>query len=157
MKTAQVAYCLMLLILSVSCGVTFAEENADDRYSYRNVCPAPAGGNMVADKWNFYQCDCTSYVADRLNKAGIDFNNSYKKVAWGYAANWKSAAKKAGLSVNGTPRKGAVAWFSYGHVAYVEKVDGKKIIISEYNYEPSYDHNRREINASSVSSYLHIR
>ncbi|MGB3072843.1 MAG: hypothetical protein WBB68_01125, partial [Candidatus Moraniibacteriota bacterium] len=83
--------CIISLILTVfSCLVSA------DPYLYGNVCPAgpdgqPGGrvhggywvpqnsngtGMFWADKWNFAQCNCTSYAAQRVNMNGITFNNS---------------------------------------------------------------------------------
>ena len=147
--------CISLVVLSIiiCAGLSYA----GDTYNYKKDCPA-AGPKNIPDKWNFYKCECTSYVADKLNEDGVKFSNSYKKIKWGNASNWKSAAKNAGFSVNNTAKKGAVAWFS-GHVAYVDRVDGKKVILSEYNYNPpwGYKYSTREINATSVSSFLHIK
>lgn len=129
---------------------------AADSYNYKSSCPSPAGGMMWVDPWNFYKCECTSYVADKLNEKGIKFNNAYKGVRWGYAKNWKNAAKSAGFTTNNTPKVGSIAWFSYGHVAFVESVSGTKVTISEYNYY-AYKYSTRTIKITSVSSFLHIK
>ena len=118
---------------------------AENTYKYKDVCPNPAGGNEYVDDWGFYKCECTSYVAFKLNEAGIPFRNHYKGVHWGYASNWKSAAEGAGVPTYNSPKPGDVAWWS-GHVAYVERVDydsngnWEKMWISEYNYDPPYGH-----------------
>lgn len=122
---------------------------AKDTYDYDNNCPKPNGGKMVTDKWKFYQCECTSYAADKMNEHKVNLTNSYKGVRWGYASNWINAASQAGISYNSTPKNRDIAWFSYGHVAYVESVDSKgNITVSEYNYK-SYDYNMRTIKKGS--------
>ena len=108
-------------------------------------------GSYWADRWNFAQCNCTSYVAHRLNLAGLKFSNSSFGVSrWGHAHNWDDAAEDAGIIVSTTPKKGSVAQWnvgeiggSYGHVAYVDDVKlntdntVESITISQYNITPN--------------------
>ncbi len=116
---------------------------ANSDYPYdENSCPPPRV--YVNGYWGFYKCECTSYVAFKLNEDEIPFHNHYKGVHWGDAGNWKSAANSVGVPVYDSPEPGDVAWWS-GHVAYVEKVDyvdgqWEKVYISEYNYSPPYGH-----------------
>lgn len=65
---------------------------------------------------------CTYYVATRKS---IPQN-------WGNAESWLGAAQAAGYQTGSVPKPGAIAW-TYGHVAYVEKVSGGKVLISEMN------------------------
>lgn len=57
---------------------------------------------------------------------------------WGNAAQWLSAARRAGFQIGQTPRVGAVAvWTNsyYGHVAYVTEVQSPhRIRVQESNY-----------------------
>lgn len=128
---------------------------AADTYLYKDSCPSPSGGNMVVDKWSFYKCECTSYVAHKLNESGIAFNNSYGGAHWGYASNWRTAAQSIDITTTSTPRPGDVAWFS-GHVAYVESVSGSDITISEYNITP-HEYGYRTINVSSVETFIRFQ
>lgn len=135
----------VVLLLVAVVGVV----RASDTYDYNGSCPQN-GGKMKIDKWSFYQCECTSYASDKMNEHGVKLNNSYKNVRWGYASNWINAANAAHISYNTTPKKRDVAWFSYGHVAYVEDVDSKgNVTVSEYNYSPKYDYNKRTIKKGS--------
>lgn len=111
-------------------------------YPYPNApdCTEAAGSNAgcVVDQWNFYQGQCTSGVAWKLNAVnGVAFTNYYKGVRWGNAANWDDAARSVGIPVNGTPARGAVAqWNARNHVAWVEKVNSDgSIVIWEMNYD----------------------
>lgn len=135
-------------------------------YLYSSVCPKGPDGNPGAkinggywntekgyfvDKWGFAQCNCTSYVAHRLNLAGLKFSNSsFGITRWGHAFEWDDAAETAGIIVSTTPKKGSVAQWNvgeiggeYGHVAYVDDVvlnaDGtvRSITISQYNITPN--------------------
>jgi surface antigen len=108
------------------------------------VCPSSGGSQCVADQWNFYQGQCTSWVAYRLDQLnGIAFNNSFgDDGTWGDAANWGPHAQSLGIAVNGTPMVGSVAWWPDGsahpggHVAYVEQVNSPtSIVVSEMNYD----------------------
>lgn len=126
---------------------------AGNTYNYANNCPANGGKGKI-DAWQFYQCECVSYGADKLNEKGIAFNNNYKNVKWGSAINWINAAKAARISYNTSPKRGDIAWFSYGHVAYVDSVDSKgNVTLSEYNYSPpyGYKYSTRTVKKGSTS------
>jgi surface antigen len=107
-------------------------------YSYPNAPQCTTGAHKcVLDKWSFYQGQCTSWVAYRLNDLnGIAFNDTYRGQTWGDASHWATAAKNLNIAVNGTPALGSVAWYSNDHVAYVEKVNSStSVVISEMNYD----------------------
>ena len=129
-------------------------------YPFAGECPSPSGGGLRVDPWNFYKCECTSYVASRLNRRGVPFTNQYKSPRWGNASNWSNAATNAGIpqdDSNVTPKWGDVAWFSSGHVAYVERVlPNGTIDISEYNYGSRHGYGTRNIKTSSVSKFIHF-
>jgi surface antigen len=151
-KVARVVACLAMVL-----GVAFvvvpapvvaqaspAIANRDHGYPYPNASDCDEtdqnGSGCVADKWRFFEGQCTSWVAYRLNqlnfKAEKDFHNYYK-VHWGNASNWGPAARSVGITVDDSPRKGDVAWWGAKfHVAYVEEVyaDGS-VLISEMNYD----------------------
>lgn len=70
---------------------------------------------------------CTWYVANRRAVPA----------SMGNAVNWYYAAQAAGFGVGSQPIVGAVAWTPagyYGHVAYVEAVEGNQVYVSEMNY-----------------------
>ena len=111
--------------------------------------------------WGFAACNCTSYVAYRLNLNGVQFTNTYDSnggeggqvSSWSHAKNWSNVASVAGIRVDKYPAVGSVAQWDaveiaggYGHVAYVYKInthgDGSlaSIEVAEYNYVPGvYD------------------
>jgi surface antigen len=101
-----------------------------------------AAQDSLVDPWNFYNRECTSFVAWRLNNdAGIKFHNYYLGPHWGDASHWKTAAVSAGITVDDNPTVGAIAWWasgsagsSRGHVAWVRTVSSTAISIEEYNY-----------------------
>lgn len=116
----------------------------------------------VVDDWNFYNRQCTSFVAWCLNdRNGIHFTNQYGGVrAWGNAKNWGTVAKSLGITVDMNPAVGAVAWWknltSAGHVAWVSAVNGDKVQIEEYRGGEGV-FRTREIKVSDVSGYIHIK
>ncbi|KAJ1938149.1 hypothetical protein EC988_007676, partial [Linderina pennispora] len=105
---------------------------ADD-YPYKGRCD-------IVDKWRYYSCQCVSFVAWRINsRLGINFHNRYKGKAWGNANQWDDAARASGVTVNDTPKPGAVGQTDrgsrFGHVVWVAKVSGDMVTIEEYNYK----------------------
>ncbi|SGO70005.1 Soluble lytic murein transglycosylase precursor [Mycobacterium tuberculosis] len=129
-----------------------------DNYPYKTA------NTSGADRWGFYIRQCTSFVAWRLNEAGIPFHNTMKGGRFGNAENWADNARRLGYTVNNKPAVGAVAQWNagafghsgYGHVAYVTAVDGSKITIEEYNYK-QFSYSRRTLPASQVSNYIHFQ
>lgn len=75
---------------------------------------------------------CTYYVASRR----------YVPTSWGNANSWYYDAQYSGYKVGSAPAAGAIAWTGagyYGHVAYVEKVQGGQVEVSEMNYNGGWD------------------
>ncbi|KAK4151993.1 CHAP domain-containing protein [Chaetomidium leptoderma] len=124
-----------------------------DDYPYKGSC----GG---VDPWNYYKCQCTSFVAFRINKRlGVKFHNKYKGAAWGNANTWDNAAKATGVKVNSTPVPGCVAQSNtgnYGHVAWVTAVNGNKVTIEEYNHGTRERYGKRTVNKGDFN-YIHIK
>jgi surface antigen len=126
-----------------------------------------AAQDSVVDPWLFYNRECTSFVAWRLNHdAGVDFHNYYLGVHWGNASNWKYAASQVGVRVDSTPHLGALAWWakgspgsSRGHVAWVKGVTSSSITIEEYNYLSAGRYDQRTIYSDSSmwpSAFIHV-
>jgi len=103
---------------------------------------------------------CTWYVAQK--RTDIPSN-------WGNAKNWLGNALSAGYSVckgaNCTPKKGAIislkdsGWQAilYGHVAYVESVNGNQINITEMNRVGRYKVSSRTLNIGDgkIAGYIY--
>jgi surface antigen len=117
-----------------------------------------AAQDSMFDPWRFYNRECTSFVAWRLNSQnGVDFTDFYRGPRWGDASNWGPTARSLGIPVDSTPKPGAVAWESGGdHVAWVADVrsDGS-IDIEEYNHDFHGTYSTRHV-AASTFSYIHI-
>ncbi|KAH6622695.1 CHAP domain-containing protein [Chaetomium tenue] len=122
-------------------------------YPYKSSC----GG---VDPWNYYKCQCTSFVAWRINKRlGIKFHNQYKGTNWGNANTWDDAAKRTGVTVNSTPKPGAIAQSnagSYGHVAWVTAVSGNQVTIEEYNWAKREGYGKRTVSKGTFN-YIHLK
>jgi surface antigen len=124
--------------------------------------------DALVDPWQFYNRECTSWVAWRLNSENqVAFNDYWQGVHWGNASNWKNAAKALSIPVDNNPSRGAVAWWSAGsagssrgHVAWVQTVSDNAITIEEYNYLHAGMYDTRTITSSSSmwpSGFIHIK
>jgi surface antigen len=124
--------------------------------------------DSLVDPWQFYNRECTSFVAWRLNSENqVAFNDYWQGQHWGDASNWRRAALALDVPVDNNPSRGAVAWWaagsagsSRGHVAWVQKVGDGAITIEEYNYLHRGGYDTRTISSSSSlwpSGFLHIR
>ncbi|CXO38692.1 Secretory antigen precursor SsaA [Staphylococcus aureus] len=121
---------------------------------------ATTGSNGNASSFNHQNLytagQCTWYVFDRRAQAGSPISTY-----WSDAKYWAGNAANDGYQVNNTPSVGSIMQSTpgpYGHVAYVERVNGDgSILISEMNYTYGpYNMNYRTIPASEVSSYAFI-
>ncbi len=132
-------------------------------YPYASPPACTDGGACVADQWLFYRGQCTSWLAYRLNQLnGFAFSNYYGgQGRWGNADNWGPQARRLGIAVNTTPALGSIAWYSSGHVAYVEQVNSPtSIVISEMNYDGDNGFRIQSITPASgywPTGFIHIR
>lgn len=72
-----------------------------------------------------YNTNCTYFAWQKAYD-----NTGVALPGWGNANTWLDSAKKAGYETGSTPRANSIAvwkWSSYGHVGYVERVNGNKI------------------------------
>lgn len=132
-------------------------------YPYKNA------SSYGVDPWNFYNRQCTSFVAWRMNRdagrtsAPYAFMNWMNGFRWGHARDWDDTARNLGYTVNNTPKAGAIAhwgpWeggaYGYGHVAYVESVNADgSVNLSEYNWiNPLAYYERYGVHAAR---YIHV-
>ncbi|MEU6034428.1 CHAP domain-containing protein [Actinomadura sp. NPDC047616] len=112
------------------------------------------------DPYNFWAGQCTSFAAWRINdRLKLKFHNNYKGVNWGDAKTWDDAAKKVRLKVDRTPKVGNIAVWNdgrFGHVAYVARVDGSKIVVEEYNKSKREAYSERTISRNDPDNYIHF-
>jgi surface antigen len=86
--------------------------------------------------------NCTYYVAAKRSVPR----------GWGHARTWKPRAEASGYKTGNVAAVGAIAWTPfgrYGHVAYVEAVNGNQVTISEMNYVRWNRVNTRTVPAGS--------
>lgn len=129
---------------------------------------ANAAQDALVDPWRFYNRECTSFVAWRLNSTnGVPFTNQYlgADLWWGNANTWGTSARAKGVLVDKIPAVGSVAWSTagkYGHVAWVAEVlDNGKIVVEEYNWGTVNGekgrYRYRTALASSFTGFIHIK
>jgi peptidoglycan hydrolase CwlO-like protein len=105
-------------------------------YPYKNagfsMSTAPGcNDNDGPDKWGYCTRQCVSYAAWAVEASGRSAPKYY-----GNAKNWDDRARAAGISVYGSPQPGDIAVSNsgtWGHVMYVEAVDGDRMYVSQYN------------------------
>ena len=137
----------------------------------------------IVDDWNFYRCECTSFVAHCLTtRNGVDFHNRHvvyngtyyalnDNTKWGDANHWAETARFVGIPIDMNPAVGAVAWknktsrFPTGHVAWVSSVKGDSVTIEEYNqavlvdgvWKNDHKWHTRTVDKSEFDGYIHIK
>ncbi|KAL2022209.1 hypothetical protein VTK56DRAFT_5819 [Thermocarpiscus australiensis] len=124
----------------------------ENDYPYKGSCGP-------VDQWNYFKCQCTSFVAWRINdRLGIKFNNQYKGVNWGNAYTWDDAARATGVKIDTNPVPGSIAQTDAGsgHVAWVAAVNGDTVTVEEYNYAHPEAYGTRTV-AKSTFKYIHIK
>ncbi|RYP11780.1 hypothetical protein DL767_010705 [Monosporascus sp. MG133] len=127
-----------------------------DDYPYKGKCNVGSD----ADRWNYFKCQCTSFVAWRINeRLGIKFHNRYLGAHWGDAKTWDDAARQTGVKVDNNPVPGSVAVRNkgtWGHVAWVTAVSGDTVTIEEYNWNNVEAYSKRTL-AKSEFVYVHVK
>ncbi len=134
---------------------------------------AAMGGSIEpnsADMYSFFEGQCTSYTAWRLNQAGVPFHNhwrsgeiatcpvppsggrpqgaSWNAGRWSHAWQWYYKARHLGLRIDNKPAVNAVYCSltdsGYGHVGVVDSVgpDGSATI-AEYNWRNDQQFSKR--------------
>ena len=106
------------------------------------------------DPWNFFKGQCTSFAAWRARSVKhVGFTNYYKGQHWGNANHWDDAARAAGVTVASRPRPGDIAQSdagTYGHVAYVAKVNANgSFVVEEYNWSRTEGYDTRTTTVGS--------
>jgi surface antigen len=132
-----------------------------DAGEIKNDYPYGASTCGDVDRWYYYACQCTSFVAWRINdRLGLNFHNKYKGAAWGNAESWDEAARQTGVLVDNKPVPGSIAHTNAGgggagHVAWVAAVQGDSVTIEEYNYVNVEGYSTRTVPASTFD-YIHL-
>jgi surface antigen len=105
------------------------------------------------DPWGMYYRECVSYTAYKVNAA---YGNMPYWGGHGNANQWVANAQNEGIPTGSTPKVGSVGASSagyYGHVVWVEKVDGDTVYFSDYNRAGAGMYGT---SSSSASSFTYI-
>lgn len=141
-KAKRIFTILMALIVFISSmaasDITVKAAEETQETDYKSISePNWYGGAYSTNNpfaWsNQYYGQCTWYAWGRAYElTGVALNE-----CTGNAAKWYNAAKNAGRSVGSTPKANSIAVFGtsagYGHVGYVEAVNGDTVTLSESN------------------------
>ncbi|MCA9378990.1 VCBS repeat-containing protein [Candidatus Dojkabacteria bacterium] len=107
-------------------------------------CTIPGSPGHGFDAWGFYDTECVSYAAWRLNyesgrypnASHFFFSNYGDGGSWGFGSNWDVQAISLGYRVDNIPARGAIRNNSI-HVQYVEFVHNATgnltVDVSDYN------------------------
>ncbi|WP_051138807.1 CHAP domain-containing protein [Agromyces italicus] len=124
-----------------------------DDYPWWDQLPDDYGGGL--SPLRYYYRECVDFVAWRLNRdAGVtsapwkwDWSNLASGSAYAWADEWASR----GWPTSSTPVVGAVAWFPYNHVAYVQSINSDgSVNIEEYNQNSDHSYHQRTIPAGEA-------
>lgn len=131
------------------CTPGYTGANASGTWAWRYY-----GGSWATTPTGYH--NCTLYAAWRLAENGLPDPGR----SWGNAVDWAR-------SIGGGDRRpvvGSIAWWGasrgggYGHVAYVEQVNGSQILIRADNYSSTRGTTSAGwIDAASVELFLHPR
>ncbi len=124
-----------------------------DDYPWWDQLPDDYGGGL--SPLRYYYRECVDFVAWRLNRdAGVTsapWKWDWSNLASGSAYAWADAWSAKGWPTSSTPVVGAVAWFPYNHVAYVQSINGDgSVNIEEYNQNSDHSYHRRTIPAGEA-------
>lgn len=140
-----------------------ANQRAAQRAGSQTLVTGVAGGgeypgnwanapmDTIVDSWGLYNRECVSYAAWKVASTGR-FVPHFGGM--GNANQWESTVSAYGIQSGSEPRVGSVAVLyegAYGHVMYVEEVNGGQITISEYNYGWSGTYSKRTISSAGLT------
>jgi len=131
-----------------------------DDYPWPYAATDNDGGGL--SPLGYYYRECVDFVAWRLNR---DAGSTGDPWTWkwgnltpggGSASSWKNQWDRHGWATSDTPVVGAVAWFTYNHVAYVQSIPGDgTVVLEEYNWMGSHAYHTRTVSIGSVAKYLY--
>ncbi len=102
---------------------------------------ANAGQDSLIDSWGMYNRECVSYTAFKVHQDYLSGRDSHDMPWWGGIGNanqWDDNAAASGIPVDNNPTPGSIAVSNagyYGHVMYVEAVNGNQIYVQQYNQQ----------------------
>lgn len=117
---------------------------------------AHAPQDSIVDNWGMYNRECVSYAAWKVHQA---YGNMPYWGGYGNANQWPSNARGAGISTGSEPKVGSVAVMSggyYGHVAWVESVNGNTITVSQYNWGVAGEYSEMTVSKGAFDTYIYF-
>lgn len=111
--------------------------------------------DSVFDAWREYNRECTSFAAWALSS-----RNGFEMPFFDDARNWGARAQRLGYRVDSSPAVGTIAWSNagrWGHVAYVQAVNGGSVFIEDYNHRLDGHYDARWVPASTFTGYIHFK
>lgn len=143
-------------------GITAGDPNKGG-YPYSSQCPAAKwNGRQYGDRWGMYICECVSYTSWKVYQY---YGNMPYWGGRGNANQWLANARNAGIPTGTTPKAGSVGVINsgtYGHVVWVEYVNGNQIYISQYNSANaatnyrSGEYSEMWVNASAYDGFIYF-
>ena len=131
-----------------------------DDYPWFDQATDDQGGGL--SPLGYYYRECVDFVAWRLNRdagsTGSPWSYTWGNLtpSGGNASNWASAWAGHGWATGDTPVVGAVAWFNYNHVAYVQSINSDgSVMLEEYNWNSSHAYHTRTVSPSEVPLFLY--
>ncbi|HEU5122159.1 MAG TPA: CHAP domain-containing protein [Candidatus Saccharimonadales bacterium] len=110
-----------------------------------------------ADPWGMCKRQCVSYAAFKVDQA---YGNMPFWGGRGNANQWDDNARAAGFPVSSVPKAGTVGVVNdgtYGHVAWVESVNGDgTLTISQFNANWSGEYSRWVVSPSFFDVYIYF-
>ncbi|MGI9822465.1 CHAP domain-containing protein [Agromyces sp. Marseille-Q5079] len=152
-EEAQAAWAAELASRGAGAYAIYTVKAEGDDYPWWDQIPDDYGGGL--SPLRYYYRECVDFVAWRLNRdAGVtsapwkwDWSNLASGSAYAWADEWVSH----GWPTSDVPVVGAVAWFPYNHVAYVQSVNGDGTVnIEEYNQNSDHSYHQRTIPAGDA-------
>ncbi|QHC71513.1 CHAP domain-containing protein [Rathayibacter sp. VKM Ac-2801] len=110
----------------------------------------------------YYYRECVDFVAWRLNRDAGRTSAPWK-YTWGNitplggsAYEWPDNWAAKGWATSSVPIVGCVAWWTYNHVSYVQKVnDDGTVLLEEYNYGGKHSYVTRTFPTAQVPLFLY--
>jgi surface antigen len=131
-----------------------------DDYPWFDQATDNQGGGL--SPLGYYYRECVDFVAWRLNRdagsTGSPWSYTWSSLtpSGGNASNWANAWADHGWATGAAPVVGAVAWFNYNHVAYVQSVNSDgSVVLEEYNWNSSHAYHTRTVSPSEVPLFLY--
>jgi surface antigen len=122
--------------------------------------PFPNASPHDADPWGFYNRECPSFVAFRLNRMkNFTFGNRMDGGHFGDAGHWDDNARALGFKVDNNPTVGSVMVRdsgTWGHVAIVAKVTKTQFMVEEYNHDVDHGYGTRWISRAPNVNWDHF-